>query len=162
MVAYIGIKEANELICKLYAENNVRTFYHGFRYFLKHRTETTIRIQDVVLKWKKIGVKICVDKFELQKETNKTIQKLQKEKWLKENGTLEQRADKIHDRFVSFYHNMHPGKEWTEYICRKCEKPAETKHDKNECHVCSDWNGCNRDCKLSHLICTNCGITQNM
>ena len=162
MIKPIGIKEANEMICDLYVKNNIRTFYHGFKYFLAHRKETTITIQDVTLKWKKISRKICVDKNELQQETDKTIKKLQKTKWLKENGTLEQKADNIHGQFVSFYYDRHSGKERTDYFCRKCEKQAEEKNDKEECHVCRDWNSCGRDCKLSHLICKNCNITQLM
>ena len=162
MIQPIGIKEANEMICDLYVKNNIHTFYHGFTYFLTHRKETTITIQDVTLKWKKIGRKICVDKNELQQETDKTIKKLQKTKWLKENGTLEQRADNIHGQFVSFYYDRHPGKERTDYFCRKCEKQAKEKNEKERCHVCEDWNDCNRDCTLSHLICENCGITQLM
>ena len=47
------------------------------------------------------------------------------------------------------------------YVCRKCERQAETKHEKEECHVCRDWiNGCGRNCTLSHLICENCRIVQ--
>ena len=61
----------------------------------KYRKEETITIQDVTVKWKWIGRKICVEESELQQKTDKTIRKLRKARLLKENGTLEQRADKI-------------------------------------------------------------------
>ena len=43
------------------------------------------------------------------------------------------------------------------WYCNKCNRPAITKHEKEECHLCSDWNGCGRDCTLSEIICENCG-----
>ena len=162
MIKHIGIKDANKIICDLLAKNNVRTFSNSFKYFLTHRKEETITMQDVTLKWKKIGRKICVDENELRQETDKMIKKIQKKKRLKENGTLEQRADKIHGQFVSFDHIERPGDEWTDYFCRKCEKQAKTKNEKEECHTCRDWNDCGRNCTLSHLICENCGIRQNI
>ena len=48
------------------------------------------------------------------------------------------------------------------YVCRKCNKKAETKHENPECHTCADCGGCNRDCTLSHLVCEYCKITQKV
>ena len=162
MTSYIGIEEANMMICDLYEKNDLCPISNSFRWFLKYRKEKTITIQDVTLEWKTIGRKICVEENELQQKIDKTIKKLQKAKLLKENGTLEQRADKICGQFVAFYQIEHPGDEWTDYICRKCEKQAKTKNEKEECYRCSDWNSCGKDCTLSHLICESCGITQSM
>lgn len=43
--------------------------------------------------------------------------------------------------------------------CRKCRTPAETEHNKPECHLCSDWNGCGEDCTLSRVYCKSCGAS---
>ena len=42
------------------------------------------------------------------------------------------------------------------WICKACGKPAKTEHNNPECHRCSDWYGCNRDCTLSRVYCTTC------
>jgi len=42
------------------------------------------------------------------------------------------------------------------WYCNSCNKPAGTKHDKPECHLCSDWNGCGKDCTLSEVYCLKC------
>ena len=95
MTNYIKIEEAKMIICELYKKNNICPISNSFRWFLKYRKEETITIQDVTVKWKWIGRKICVEESELQQKTDKTIRKLRKARLLKENGTLEQRADKI-------------------------------------------------------------------
>lgn len=57
--------------------------------------------------------------------------------------------------------------EWSDYeryrnksdgtwYCNKCNIPAETEHDKEECHLCRDWNGCGKDCTLSKVYCFEC------
>ena len=46
--------------------------------------------------------------------------------------------------------------------CRTCNKPASTERGKPECHTCSDWNGCGRDCTLSKVFCTDCGTSLSM
>ena len=43
------------------------------------------------------------------------------------------------------------------WYCNKCNIPAETEHNKDECHLCSDWNGCGSDCTLSKVYCVKCG-----
>lgn len=43
------------------------------------------------------------------------------------------------------------------WYCNGCRKPADTEHKKEECHRCSDWNGCGHDCTLSNVICKACG-----
>lgn len=42
------------------------------------------------------------------------------------------------------------------WYCNKCNIPAETEHNKEECHLCSDWNGCRSDCTLSKVYCPKC------
>lgn len=44
------------------------------------------------------------------------------------------------------------------WFCNQCNQPAQTKHEKAECHRCADWNGCGRDCTLSEVSCKNCGL----
>jgi len=44
----------------------------------------------------------------------------------------------------------------------RCNTPAETEHKKEECHLCSDWNGCGRDCTLSKIYCSKCGESLDM
>jgi len=38
-----------------------------------------------------------------------------------------------------------------------CGEEAKTAHNKLECHLCSDWDGCRSDCTLSTVSCTPCG-----
>jgi len=44
------------------------------------------------------------------------------------------------------------------WYCNQCNQPAQTTHEKKECHLCSDWNGCRNDCTLSEVSCANCGL----
>jgi len=44
------------------------------------------------------------------------------------------------------------------YTCKKCRSVAEKEHNKPECHLCEDWNGCEDDCKLSAVYCKKCKI----
>jgi hypothetical protein len=65
-------------------------------------------------------------------------------------------------RFVwSDYERIKEGSSGTWY-CNKCNIPAETEHKKEECHLCSDWNGCGRDCTLSRVYCSRCGASLNV
>lgn len=50
----------------------------------------------------------------------------------------------------------------TQWFCNECFQPATLEHDKDECHLCVDWNGCGRDCTLSALICDQCTTRQSM
>lgn len=43
--------------------------------------------------------------------------------------------------------------------CSTCMTPAEADHDRPECHRCSDWGSCGRDCTLSRVYCSNCGVS---
>lgn len=43
--------------------------------------------------------------------------------------------------------------------CSSCWQPAETEHNRPECHRCADWNGCGHDCTLSRVFCSKCGTT---
>lgn len=45
------------------------------------------------------------------------------------------------------------------WYCNRCQAPAETEHNKQECHLCSDWNGCGEDCTLSKVYCLKCGTS---
>ncbi len=51
------------------------------------------------------------------------------------------------------------------YTCKKCRDVANKKYNNPECHLCSDWNGCGRDCTLSSVYCKKCkvedGITRH-
>ena len=46
--------------------------------------------------------------------------------------------------------------------CTTCWEPAVLEHDRPECHVCSDWNGCGRDCTLSGVRCPTCGTSMTV
>jgi hypothetical protein len=48
------------------------------------------------------------------------------------------------------------------WYCNRCNQPAETKHEKEECHRCADWNGCGQDCTLSEVTCVTCSARQGM
>jgi hypothetical protein len=43
------------------------------------------------------------------------------------------------------------------WYCNSCNTVASSKHDRPECHLCSDWNGCGEDCTLSGVYCEKCG-----
>lgn len=47
------------------------------------------------------------------------------------------------------------------WYCNPCNQPAETEHNKEECHLCSDWNGCGKDCTLSRIFCKKCGTSKS-
>jgi hypothetical protein len=46
-----------------------------------------------------------------------------------------------------------------QWICSACWKVAHMEHGKPECHACSDWGGCGRDCTLSAVTCIDCGTS---
>jgi len=46
------------------------------------------------------------------------------------------------------------------WYCNSCMKATKTEHDNPECHQCSDWSPCGRDCTLSRIFCEDCGTTQ--
>lgn len=48
------------------------------------------------------------------------------------------------------------------WYCNICHIPAETEHNNSECHLCSDWGGCGRDCTLSRVYCPKCGASINI
>ena len=51
-------------------------------------------------------------------------------------------------------------KPWKEtgvyWYCSICWKPATLAHNRPECHTCSDWGSCGRDCTLSEVSCEPC------
>jgi len=54
---------------------------------------------------------------------------------------------------------------WTSngvWYCNACFKPAQSEHEREECHTCSDWGGCGRDCTLSRIFCSDCGTFKDM
>ncbi|MGY4541162.1 hypothetical protein ACVWY0_001071 [Arthrobacter sp. UYNi723] len=46
--------------------------------------------------------------------------------------------------------------------CNECFRFATTEHDHEECHLCRDWSGCNRDCTLSAARCDTCGTRMEL
>lgn len=54
---------------------------------------------------------------------------------------------------------IHPLKGNTSWKCNTCWRPASTEHNREECHTCSDWGGCRRDCTLSRVYCDHCGTS---
>ena len=46
------------------------------------------------------------------------------------------------------------------WYCNRCNRPADTKHEKKECHLCADWGSCGQDCTLSEVACANCGARE--
>ncbi len=59
-------------------------------------------------------------------------------------------------RFVWSDYELNRKKSYGAWYCNKCNVPAETEHNKEECHLCRDWNGCGRDCTLSRVYCPKC------
>jgi hypothetical protein len=54
--------------------------------------------------------------------------------------------------------DIRPWKESGEtWYCSGCMRPASTEHNNPECHRCSDWSPCGRDCSLSRVSCSRCG-----
>ncbi len=43
------------------------------------------------------------------------------------------------------------------WVCSTCWAPAALEHEREECHTCSDWGSCGRDCTLSAAVCKDCG-----
>lgn len=48
------------------------------------------------------------------------------------------------------------GKSEGGWYCLNCKIEAITEHNKQECHLCADWNGCGADCTLSKVLCNKC------
>lgn len=46
------------------------------------------------------------------------------------------------------------------WYCSSCMKPTEAEHENPECHRCSDWGSCGRDCTLSRIYCKTCGTSR--
>lgn len=64
--------------------------------------------------------------------------------------------------FVWDYVQRYRKKSYGTWYCKKCQAPTETEHNKQECHLCSDWYGCGKDCTLSKVYCSNCGVSINV
>ena len=67
----------------------------------------------------------------------------------------------IHGDFYFVWDDVQPfrRKSYGNWYCKRCKSPAETEHNKPECHLCSDWNGCGEDCTLSKVYCKSCGTS---
>ncbi len=52
--------------------------------------------------------------------------------------------------------------EASSWVCVECGIEAEKHFDKPECHTCSDWGGCGRECTLSSIECPKCGRLQDV
>ncbi len=50
-------------------------------------------------------------------------------------------------------------KSYGKWYCNVCMIPAETEYNNPECHLCSDWGGCGKDCTLSKVYCPKCGAS---
>lgn len=48
------------------------------------------------------------------------------------------------------------------WFCSQCWQPATLTHAKPECHTCSDWGSCGRDCTLSKVSCRTCGTAMSV
>jgi len=59
-------------------------------------------------------------------------------------------------RYVWYYYLKLRQKSDGTWYCNACNNIAETKYDKEECHLCRDWNGCGENCTLSEVFCTKC------
>ena len=62
-------------------------------------------------------------------------------------------------RFVWSDVQRYRRKSYGTWYCNRCQTPAMTEHNKEECHLCSDWGGCGTDCTLSRVYCPNCGAS---
>jgi hypothetical protein len=67
----------------------------------------------------------------------------------------------IHGKFRFVWNDYEVARHKSEgtWFCNKCNIPAEEEHNNPECHLCSDWNGCGKDCTLSKVLCRKCGAT---
>ena len=54
------------------------------------------------------------------------------------------------------------GNTFGNWYCNKCQTPAKTEHEKEECQFCKYGKGCGGDCTLSQLYCPNCGNTLDL
>jgi len=60
--------------------------------------------------------------------------------------------------FVSSTLDVVRKKSYGTWYCRHCHKIANTEHEHEECHTCSDWGDCGQDCTLSRVYCESCGV----
>lgn len=75
------------------------------------------------------------------------------------------RASVAKMNIMSVYSDFHSiwrsdAKPWKDsgayWFCSRCWQGAALAHDKPECHTCSDWGSCGRDCTLSEESCQAC------
>jgi hypothetical protein len=154
----IGIEEAHDLYNELHGKNHLMGIGNSWRYWLRKRNKIKklIDICGIEISFHKVGRKICVDKQDFLKKVQERI----KEKIERENGPIEGKGI-VHGNFVEL-DRVDSGMIESYYVCRKCENTATTRNEKPECHTCSDWNGCGRNCTLSHLVCKKCDIIQKV
>ena len=64
----------------------------------------------------------------------------------------------IHGRFRFVWSDMERYRKRScgTWYCNLCNTISSTRHDNPECHLCNDWNGCNKDCTLSEVYCEKC------
>lgn len=63
----------------------------------------------------------------------------------------------VHGDFLLEYRPTYDGNRNSDiWRCKHCRKLASKENNNPECHRCSDWNGCGKDCTLSKVYC-NCG-----
>jgi hypothetical protein len=46
--------------------------------------------------------------------------------------------------------------------CNICYTDLIMEYNREECHMCSNWNSCGRDCRMSAIICQNHGVLRKM
>ena len=160
MSTYLPVEDAYYFLNNLYVDSGLYNLGYSWRRYMKNRDKIkkTIEFDDIELNFYVVDRKTCVNKEELLKKATLHINELKRMKFERENGPIENRGI-VHGQFVELY-RQDSGMIVSYYVCKKCEKSATTKHEKPQCHMCSDWNGCNSDCTLSHLVCENCSIVQ--
>jgi hypothetical protein len=131
-----------------------------------------VSIGGVEVRASKEGSVWCIDEFELTKAIRNQRAELAKTERITrdyENGIIHGKTGEtirttwggyeIQGKFRFVWSDFRRATKdsYGTWYCNSCNKPADTKHDKPECHLCSDWNGCGKDCTLSEVYCKKCG-----
>ena len=130
-----------------------------------HFGDTNINVKKINRKWfvDSADVKMAIDAHrDKEKKISETTKDFRKGIIRGEDGgsiLIEGGHYEIHGSFRFVVSDIERARHKSDgtWYCNKCKRPATTKHEKQECHLCSDWNGCGRDCTLSEIICKNCG-----
>jgi hypothetical protein len=137
--------------------------FNDYVWFVWHaRNFGKIRIGKVEIKTHKEKGKWFVDDSEMLKafESFKVANAEEKNrsKLMPENPRKIIPEPKIADfRLVSNIYDVARKRSDGTWYCNTCNLPAETEHNNPECHTCSDWHSCGKDCTLSKVYCLKCG-----